>query len=100
MTILKKRRKGEFHAVVPIHPAELGEWLFAAFSCVLGILYRDMSGQVGTIPVRDDGTCLPDHFCKCGQDGIATLAEERGFDTFYVTERISGNVVSVELGKC
>lgn len=60
----------------------------------------DYVGQVGTIPVRDDGTCLPDHFCKCGQDGIATLAEERGFDTFYVAERISDNVISVELGKC
>lgn len=57
----------------------------------------DYVGMVGVIPVRDDGTCLPDRFCKCGQDGIATLAAERGFDTFYVIERISENVVSVEL---
>ena len=57
----------------------------------------DYVGMVGIIPVRDDGTCLPDHFCKCGQNGIATLATERGFDTFYVIERISNNVVSVEL---
>jgi len=57
----------------------------------------DYVGMIGIIPVRDDGTCLPDHFCKCGQDGIATLATERGFDTFYVIERVSDNVVSVEL---
>ncbi|MDE6663573.1 MAG: hypothetical protein K2K46_09550 [Lachnospiraceae bacterium] len=57
----------------------------------------DYVGMVGVIPVRDDGTCLPDHFCKCGQGGIATLAPERGFDTFYVIERISANIVSVEL---
>ncbi len=57
----------------------------------------DYVGMVGVIPVRDDGTCLPDHFCKCGQGGIATLATERGFDTFYVIERISDNIVSVEL---
>lgn len=57
----------------------------------------DYVGRVGTLPVRDDGTCLPDHFCKCGHDGIATLATERGFDTFYVTKRINDNVVSVEL---
>ncbi len=54
-------------------------------------------GMLGVIPVRDDGTCLPNHFCKCGTDGIATLAENRGFDTFFVIERISDNVVSVIL---
>lgn len=57
----------------------------------------DYVGMVGIIPVRDDGTCLPDHFCKCGQNGIATLAKEQSFDTFYVIERISDNVISVEL---
>lgn len=57
----------------------------------------DYVGMRGIIPVRDDGTCLQDHFCKCGQGGIATLAEERGFDTFYVIERISEDVVSVEI---
>lgn len=57
----------------------------------------DYVGQVGTIPVRDDGTCMPDHFCKCGGNGIATFANERGFDTFYVVERINDHVVSVEL---
>lgn len=56
----------------------------------------DYVGMCGVIPVRDDGTCLSDHFCKCGQDGIATLATERGLDTFYVIERLSENVVSVD----
>lgn len=56
----------------------------------------DYVGMCGVIPVRDDGTCLPDHYCKCGQDGIATLATEREFDTFYVIERLSENVISVD----
>lgn len=55
----------------------------------------DYVGMVGVIPVRDDGTCLPDHFCKCGNAGIATFASERGFDTYYVIERLADNVVSV-----
>lgn len=54
-------------------------------------------GMVGVIPVRDDGTCEAGCFCKCGQNGIATRAESRGFDTFFVIERISDNVVSVEI---
>lgn len=57
----------------------------------------DYVGMVGVIPVRDDGTCIPGQFCKCGGNGIATLAEQRGFDTFFVIERISENVVSVEM---
>lgn len=54
-------------------------------------------GMIGVLPVRDDGTCEVGRFCKCGKDGIATLATERGFDTFFVVERISDNIVSVEL---
>lgn len=54
-------------------------------------------GMKGMIPVRDDGTCLPDHFCKCGENGIATLAsDEEGMInrfTYRVIERISANVV-------
>lgn len=52
-------------------------------------------GMLGVLPVRDDGTCLPNHYCKCGADGIATFSSERGFDTFYVIKRVSDNVVSV-----
>lgn len=54
-------------------------------------------GMLGVLPVRDDGTCLPDHFCKCNDDGIATLATEMGFYTYRVLERISENIVSVIL---
>ncbi len=54
-------------------------------------------GMLGVLPVRDDGTCLPDHFCKCSDDGIATLATEMGFYTYRVLERISENIVSVIL---
>ena len=57
----------------------------------------DYVGMVGVLPVRDDGTCLPDHFCKCGEGGIATFAAEHSFDTYMVIERISDNVVSVIL---
>ncbi len=57
----------------------------------------DYVGMLGVLPVRDDGTCLPDHFCKCSDNGIATLATERGFDTYRVLERISENIVSVIL---
>lgn len=52
-------------------------------------------GMLGVLPVRDDGTCLPNHFCKCGKDGIATFSQERGIDAFYVINRVSENVVSV-----
>ena len=55
----------------------------------------DYVGMVGVLPLRDDGTCIEGGLCKCGMDGIATLATQRGFDTFYVIERISANLVSV-----
>ena len=57
----------------------------------------DYVGMVGVVPVRDDGTCIPGQFCKCGAGGVATAAETRRFDTFYVVERISENIVSVEM---
>ena len=57
----------------------------------------DYVGMRGIVPVRDDGTCIPRQFCKCGTDGIATKAETRGFDTFYVIERIDEHVISVEI---
>jgi len=57
----------------------------------------DYVGMLGVLPVRDDGTCIPGQFCKCGQGGIATFAQSRGFDTYMVVERISDNVVSILL---
>ncbi|MEY8236050.1 peptidase G2 autoproteolytic cleavage domain-containing protein [Lachnospiraceae bacterium 66-29] len=57
----------------------------------------DYVGMLGVLPVRNDGTCQPGQFCKCGKDGIATLTKVRGFDTYMVLERISENIVSVIL---
>jgi hypothetical protein len=50
----------------------------------------------GMIPVRDDGTCVVNSWCKCNKDGLATLATERGFDTFMVLERMTENIVLIE----
>ncbi len=57
----------------------------------------DAVGMLGVLPVRDDGTCEVGRFCKCANGGIATLATERGFDTYMVLERIADNIVSVIL---
>ena len=54
-------------------------------------------GMLGVLSVIDDGTCIPGRFCKCGTNGIATLAGERGYDTFFVIERKTDNIVSVVL---
>lgn len=55
----------------------------------------DYVGMVGVLAVRDDGTCIPGRFCRCGGGGIATLATERGFDTYMVIERVTDDVVKV-----
>ena len=57
----------------------------------------DYVGMIGVLAVRDDGTCEPGKFCKCGGGGIATLATERGSDTYMVIERVTDNVVKVIL---
>ena len=57
----------------------------------------DYVGMLGVLPIRDDGTCVPGQFCKCGQGGVATPAASRGFDTYLVIERISDTIVSVIL---
>lgn len=57
----------------------------------------DKIGIWGVLPVRDDGTCVPGRFCKCGSGGIATLAEKRGYDTFYVEKRATNNIVWIVL---
>lgn len=57
----------------------------------------DAVGMVGVLPVRDDGTCDVGKFCQCADGGIATLATERGFDTYMVAERVTENIVSVIL---
>lgn len=57
----------------------------------------DAVGMVGVLPVRDDGTCEVGKFCRCTDGGIATLATDRGFDTYMVIERVTENIVSVIL---
>lgn len=53
----------------------------------------------GVIPVRDDGTCIPGQYCKCNDDGAATLADPEDAMTsrytYIVLERVSANVVKV-----
>lgn len=57
----------------------------------------DAVGMIGVLPVRDDGTCEVGKFCKCADGGVATLAAERGFDTYMVIDRVTENIVSVIL---
>lgn len=57
----------------------------------------DYVGMLGVLPVRDDGTCIPGLFCKCGAGGIATLSTERGVDAYMVIERLADGVVKVIL---
>lgn len=57
----------------------------------------DYVGMIGVIPVRDDGTCYEGGFCKCGQNGIATYASPNENNIFFVIERITDNIISVEL---
>lgn len=53
-------------------------------------------GMIGVIPLRDDGTCEPGGFAKCGGGGIATKADEwECHKTFFVIERINNHIVSV-----
>ena len=55
-------------------------------------------GMIGILPLRDDGTCETGGFAKCGAGGIATKADTYDcHSTFFVVERISENVISVEM---
>ena len=59
----------------------------------------DYVGMLGVIPIRDDGTCLSGQYCKCNDDGIATLATTEDVITnrftYTVLERVSDNVIKV-----
>ena len=59
----------------------------------------DYVGMLGVLPVRDDGTCIPGQYCKCNDDGIATLATPEDVITnrftYIVLERISDHVVKI-----
>ena len=52
-------------------------------------------GMVGVLSVYDDGTCQVNGYCRCGENGIATLVETRTFDTYRVIQRISDNIIKV-----
>lgn len=55
-------------------------------------------GMIGVLPLRDDGSCVPGGFAKCDAGGIATAADEwECHKTFFVIERVSDNVVKVEM---
>lgn len=55
----------------------------------------DTTGLLGVMSIKDDGTCEAGKFCKCGANGVATLAEERGIDTFLVLRRVNDNIVKI-----
>jgi len=55
----------------------------------------DCVGIVGVLPIRDDGTCIADGFCKCNNLGIATYTNEYTLNSFRVIERVSPNVVKI-----
>ncbi len=52
-------------------------------------------GMVGLLSVYDDGTCQVNGYCRCGENGVATLAKERTFDTYRVIQRIKDNIIKV-----
>ena len=53
----------------------------------------DTVGMMGVLPVRDDGTCQVNGFCKCTGGGIATSSESG----YRVIKRVSENIVKVVL---
>lgn len=58
----------------------------------------DYVGMIGVLPLRDDGSCVPGGFARCGEGGIATGANEwECHKTFFVIERVSENVIKVEM---
>lgn len=61
----------------------------------------DYVGMLGVLPTRDDGTCIAGQYCKCNDDGIATLATPEDVATnrftFIVLERVSDNIIKIKL---
>lgn len=55
----------------------------------------EATGMLGVLSVKDDGSCEVGRFCKCGKDGVATLADKRDMDTFLVLRRVSDNIVKI-----
>ncbi|MDE6732056.1 MAG: hypothetical protein K2J77_04185 [Oscillospiraceae bacterium] len=58
----------------------------------------DYVGMIGVLPLRDDGTCVPGGFAKCGVGGIATKADDwECHKTFFVIERVNECIIKVEM---
>lgn len=59
----------------------------------------DAVGMLGILRVYDDGTCVPDGYCKVADSGTATSAQalENSFLTpvFKVMKRVSPNVIEI-----
>lgn len=55
----------------------------------------DAIGMRGVIPVRDDGTCEVNGYCKPVSGGTATKANTYERNTFRVIERINDNLVKI-----
>lgn len=53
----------------------------------------DTVGMLGQLIVKDDGTCIPNSYCKCGKGGLATHSNEG----YRVIKRISENVIVIIL---
>ena len=53
----------------------------------------DAVGMLGVLSVRDDGTCVPNKYCKITDGSIATLAEDKS--DYRVLERVNDNVVKI-----
>ena len=51
-------------------------------------------GMLGVLSVHDDGSCVVNGYCKCSDNGIATMAE-RSVDTYRVIERVTDNIIRV-----
>lgn len=48
-------------------------------------------GMLGVLSVYDDGSCLVNGYCTCGNDGVATVSEAG----YRVVERVKDNIVKV-----
>lgn len=75
-------------SVIGNHDKDLNQMTDKKWTCV---------GMRGIVPVYDDGSCIVGQFCKCGNGGIATYANEQSFETYFVIERLSPNMISVEV---
>lgn len=53
----------------------------------------DAVGMLGVLHVRDDGTCVPNKYCKITDGSIATLSENKS--DYRVIRRVNDNIVEI-----